>query len=90
MALGKEIEGGGFSLHMISAKQGWKFIQLQIVPALAKMESELDQIWCYYDISQPVLAEKLEALPRWNQNGEKPQREVLGFLKMSSIRIRTM
>jgi hypothetical protein len=53
---------------MIFAKQSWKFIQLQIVPALAKMESELDQIWYYYDISQPVLAEKLEALPRWNQH----------------------
>ena len=50
VALGKEIEGGGFSLHMISAKQRWKFIQHQIVPALAKMESELDQIRCSYDI----------------------------------------
>jgi len=53
---------------MISAKQRWKFIQLQIVPALAKMESELDQIWYSYDISQPVLAEKLEVLPRRNQH----------------------
>ena len=53
---------------MTSAKQRWKFIQFQIVLALAKMESELDQIRYSYDISQPVLAEELEVLPRWNQH----------------------
>jgi len=50
-----------------------------------EMEAELDKLRRPYDFRQPVLRQKLEILPRWNQNGEKPLRVVLGFLKMMPL-----
>jgi len=50
-----------------------------------EMEAEIDRLRRPYDIRQPVLFQKLEILTRWNQNGEKPLREVLGFLKMMPL-----
>jgi hypothetical protein len=50
-----------------------------------EMEAEIDKLRRPYDFRQPVLRQRSEILPIWNQNGEKPQREVLGFLKMMPL-----
>jgi len=63
----------------------WIFFKTLIMRMATETEAEIDKLRRPYDFRQPVLRQKLGILPIWNQNGEKPLREVLGFLKMMPL-----